>query len=88
MKLWLLHPVGYTDDDEDMAAAWKPWYDKAFGFVVRAESEQAARALANAAGGEEISAGVNPWLDPAQSTCVPLLAEGEAEVVLFDFHSA
>ena len=38
MRLWLLRPFqGHP--------RWNPWYDKAFGFVVRAETAQDARML-------------------------------------------
>lgn len=36
MKIWLLRPIDGCDE-------WNPWYDKAFGFVVRAAREQEAR---------------------------------------------
>jgi hypothetical protein len=40
MKLWLLRP-------KEGRSHWEPWYDKAFGFVVRANSETEARKLAS-----------------------------------------
>lgn len=39
MKIWLLRPIDGCDE-------WNPWYDKAFGFVVCANSEQEAREAA------------------------------------------
>lgn len=89
MKLWLLLPG-------NNGIAWSPWYDKAFGFVVRAETEDEARKLANANGGDETGpitehvyrTGGDPWLDPSQSTCVELTPEGEAGVILRDYASA
>ena len=44
MKLWLVRPIETDDDGDD---PWEPWYDKAFGFVIRAESDQKAREIAN-----------------------------------------
>ena len=90
MKLWTLKP---RDDNQE---AWKPWYDKAFGFVIRAESEERAREIANANGGDETGEisnkiyrrGGNPWLDTKQSICVELLAEGFEEIIIKDFYSA
>lgn len=77
---------------------WAPWYDKAFGFVVRAEDEQAARALASKDAGDEAGGRdhsvtpprerPNPWLDPDLSSCVELTAEGSSEVVMKDFAAA
>ena len=84
MKLWLLLPV----DGDDL---WKPWYDKAFGFVVRAETEGEARAMANKAGGDEVrdfGKSYPAWTASEHSTCVELLAEGEPGIIIQDFHSA
>lgn len=92
MRLWLLRPIETPGDNP-----WEPWYDKAFGFVVRASSEEAARALAHDEAGDENCElrtnplGVvrrSPWLDPHYSTCVPLEGEGPAEIVLRDFAAA
>lgn len=38
-KLWLLRPI------DENSPPWTPWYDKAFGFVIRAESEREARRM-------------------------------------------
>lgn len=94
MKLWILAPVdGLSGTDNP----WKPWYDKSFGFVVRAESEDDARKLAHSKAGDEnrgefmgqsIARTKTPWLDPKYSTCVELSADGAAEVVMQDFHAA
>jgi hypothetical protein len=83
MKLWILRPV---ENLPDHASPWKPWYDKAFGFVVRAETEEAARAFANREGGDETWA--NPWLDSTVSTCIELTPDGEEGVVIIDFARA
>lgn len=96
MKLWLLRPVeGLAKNDNP----WHPWFDKAFGFVIRAETETDARKLANANAGDEneiplvqfvsgISDVKEPWLNSKYSTCVELTAEGTNEVVIKDFHAA
>lgn len=85
MKLWLLEPLEDTERNyHQPGSPWDPWYDKAFGFVVRAESEADARALANEEHGDEGDA----WLDPALSKCVELTADGEPGVVLRDFAAA
>jgi hypothetical protein len=81
MKLWLLRPVDGCD-------LWTPWYDKAFGFVCRGETEDEARALAQAEGGNETGWGKNQppaWTDPNNSTCVELTADGDAGVIIRDF---
>ena len=92
MKLWLLRQrEGIVGENP-----WCPWYDKTFGFVVRAETEDRARAIANENGGAEkgpvshsvYRTGGDPWLDPAFSTCVELTGEGIEEVVIEDHASA
>jgi hypothetical protein len=94
MKLWMLRPVDGLNKNDN---PWKPWYDKVFGFVVRAETEEEARALAHAAAGQEnrgtflgekIAETNHPWMDAKYSTCVELLPEGAAEVVMTDFERA
>ena len=65
--------------------AWKPWYDKMFGAIVRAESEQAARELLASNPRDE---GAACWLDPTQSVCVEVVAVGPPEVIVRDVHSA
>jgi hypothetical protein len=101
MKLWLLRPVDNLPDD---ANPWEPWYDKAFGFVVRAETEEGARRLATEEAGDEkhgprttsdedldrtyYSRDVKPWEQPSYSTCVELTAEGEPGIIIQDFRSA
>lgn len=85
MKLWILRPI---DPDN---GPWNPWYDKTFGFVVRAETEQQARQLANDGGSDETrerGQTQTPWLDLALASCDELTGEGEAEVVIADHHSA
>lgn len=76
MQLWHL----YKRDD---TAGYFTW-DCTFGFVVRAETEDAARALASSEAGDE---GAAAWLDTKQTTCEELTAYGEAEIILRDFHA-
>ena len=93
MKLWILRPVNGLPHGDD---PWEPWYDKAFGFVVRASTEEAARALADADAGDEnrgqyqnnTIVTFKPWLDAKYSTCEELQAEGEESVLMSDVHSA
>jgi hypothetical protein len=96
MKLWLLRPLD-VDDLPDGENPWDPWYDKAFGFVVRASNEDEARKFAHADAGcenrgefmqKEIAKTTEPWLDAKYTTCVPLSDDGESGVVLKDYHSA
>ena len=94
MKLFLLRPVeGLPKGDNP----WDPWYDKAFGFVIRAETEARAREFAHEQSGDEVdtmflgrkvSDTNTPWLNSKYSTCVELSPEGNEEVIIRDFASA
>lgn len=95
MKIWLLQAK--DQDLPDGVNPWVPWYDKAFGHVVRAETEEEAREIAhNNAGdenrgeflGEKISKTESPWKDSKYSTCIELVHEGESGLIITDFHSA
>mgnify|MGYP001562935653 CR=1 FL=1 len=76
MKLWLLRPVEGLPDNP-----WEPWYDKVFGSVVRAATEQDARNMAREESGVE-----NPdlWKDHHYTTCMELLPDGEPGVLIVD----
>ena len=80
-KLFILRPCkGKLTSDP-----WEPWYDKAFGFVVRATNVQEARAFAANEAGDE---GKKAWRDPYYTTCELLSNEGDPGVVMIDFHAA
>lgn len=94
MNLWLLRPVDPTAEPWDEK---EHWFNKPFGYVVRAETEQEARDLATehdtnhlAEGFIEIWTGekLKPWLDPALALCEELLPSGAPGVILRDFRSA
>lgn len=49
-KLWILKPnPKFINDDKprDKSNPWYHWYDRAYGFVVRAKSETKARRIAD-----------------------------------------
>lgn len=84
MKLWILRPVGYGDYDFGgrwEEGPWDPWYDKAFGFVVIALNERAAREWAASRHGNEApyswkpGQSGNPWMDPSLTECKELTAD-------------
>jgi len=81
MKLYHLYPKANIKGQ----SPWEPWYDKVFGFVIRANNEEEARELANENGGCETG---DPWLDPNYSECIELKEEGEVEVVIIDLARA
>lgn len=94
MKLWLLRPNKNLNHDDD---PWEPWYDKCFGFVIRAEHESIARKIASYHGGDENDSYVigdhevinrKAWLDPKYSSCIELSVDGPAEIIINDFRSA
>jgi hypothetical protein len=85
--------AGLQEDDDP----WDPWFDKCFGFVVRAPTKRRARELANGAAGQEnrgvflftkIADTTTPWLDPKYSSCIELTGAGEEGVIIEDVHSA
>jgi hypothetical protein len=88
MKFWRLSPrhdsLWWCVEGKD---PWEPHHDKAFGFVVRAATEEEARWLAQESGGAENGRlpGVRPWLDEQYSVCEELRPDGPAEVVLVNF---
>ena len=59
--------------------------DQPAGFVIRAESEAAARAVAAANCGDE---GPDQWTDPTLSTCELVESDGPEGVILRDFWEA
>ena len=90
MPLWLLQPV---EDRPALDDPWNPWFDKCFGMVVRASTEDEARSLAHEKAANENrgmflgqrNANTNtPWLDAKYSTCSVLVSDGCAEVVIRD----
>lgn len=62
----------------------QPLYDAAWGFVIRAETEDRARELASEQACDE---GAKQWMSPQSSTCVELTVEGDEEVVICDFNA-
>lgn len=93
MRLWLLRA---RRDLPEAGDPWEPWYDKVFGFVIAAETEEQARAMATERGGDEIKAArpwnggnARAWLDADLSICRELRAETcPAGVALRDYASA
>ena len=87
MKLWLLEPVENLETS-GLEDPWEPWYDKVFGIIVAAYTEEQARHLAQKTGGNEVRElkGIRPWLDIRYSTCIELSARKYIvpEVILKD----
>lgn len=78
MRLYILRP-------NPDAIEWSPWYDKTFGSVVRAKTEDDAREIASQEAGCE---GSEVWLDKSKSSCVHLKQAGLEGVVIVDFAAA
>lgn len=96
MKLWLLRKKQNLVNNLKI----NPWYngwDMAHGFVIRAESEQAARDLIAYSGEHDepgiavIAAygdeGADVWLNPNYTECIELIQEGEEEIIMIDYHA-
>ncbi|MDT8848970.1 hypothetical protein RN053_00570 [Pantoea dispersa] len=82
MKLWILKAR-----DGDFNAEENPWempYDKNFGLVIRAESEERARELAQAVAQDEALYCNSPWLDAKYSTCNELSNDGSEDILLIN----
>lgn len=88
MPIWMLEQS--KDREVGDIDPWAPWYDKAFAFVVIAETEGGARIEAHAESGDEDRAveSVSPWLDPKYTTCKELKDSGPPRVVIRDFAAA
>jgi len=83
MKLWLLRPA-----KEKKGGPWDPWFDKSFGFVVRAETEEKAREIADDNAGDENRDAKHPWLKSRYASCEELTPNGEEDLIMKDFASA
>lgn len=85
MKLWILKAKKDLPKNDN---PWCKWYDKFFGHIVRAETEEQARILAQQYSeqnkGDE-NRTVQAWVNPKYSSCVELLPYGESEVILSDY---
>ena len=66
---------------------WVPWYDKTFGFVIKATSEKKARKIAQERSGDETGIwGFNDnevWTDPDLVSCIPLEQYNGDPVVIY-----
>ena len=88
MKIWLLLPSEATADVD-----WWPTYDSMYGFVVAAETEEEARELAQADGGDETNRFVGPersvWTNPAYTTCEVLdpFRYSKPTIIISDFNA-
>lgn len=94
MKIFELRPTKDLDNGDN---PWDPWYDKSFGFIVRATNEKEARLLAHENAGDEnrglfldreIAKTQSPWVDEKYSTCVELKVNGEVCIIMKDFAQA
>lgn len=71
----------YTFDDSILSDLHK----EAFGMIVRAASERSARSIAAENCAEE---GEEAWLNSDYSTCIELVPEGNASVIMVDHSRA
>ncbi len=94
MELFHLYP---NPDWDKTINYWEPWHNKLFGVIVAATDETEARKLAQTQAGNEtfyynqdysVRTDLDIWLDPTQTTCVPLATPDEPGVVIIDFMRA
>lgn len=94
MKVYILKPKNELPENDN---PWEPWYDKCFGFIIRANSEKEAREFADENAGDENreqffnkknAKTTNPWLDKNYTTCEELSDNGEEGVIMRNFASA
>jgi hypothetical protein len=81
MKLYVLK-VRAEFYNEAVFSPWNPWYDKAFGYIIRAKSKRHARKMASE------SSGMDDWNNNKYVSCERLKDGGEAGIILEDFASA
>lgn len=60
---------------------WQPWYDKVFGMVVIAATEENARLVAASNHGDE---GPYVWLDDKVTRCLEMSPEGKDRLIIRD----
>ncbi|MFT4274540.1 MAG: hypothetical protein QM578_26420 [Pantoea sp.] len=84
MKLWLLK--ARAEDLPNDNNPWKNPYDKNFSLVIRAESEDHARQLAQDVAVDESHG--SPWLYAKYSTCDELSRDGSEGVLLIDHYGS
>ena len=72
MRLWLLEQANWPGPEE------------AGGFVVRAATEAAARALAASQCGDE---GAQTWIEATRSTCYPITTKDEPGIVMRSYNA-
>ena len=82
LKLWLLRPVDWSKNergryDTDLDE-WNVW-DRYYGFVIQAYTEDEARGFAAR---EASSEGAEVWINSAKTSCVELKPGTEAGIVI------
>jgi hypothetical protein len=76
--LWMLRPRN------PKSGPWEPWYDRCFGMVIEAATEDRARQLANGSCGLEGKI----WADKLAASCDELRPGGKEGVVLQDIQKS
>jgi len=88
MNLFLLKIIGDGDFEDLIHTKYRDFkhYTDTYGYVIRAEGENEARAMARLGAPYE---GLGPqddgwWLDPEVTSCEVIKPEGEPEIILSD----
>ena len=88
MQLYLLKA---RPDLDDSVSAKHFGYDRHDGFVIRAESEEQARDMAQSkalAMSQGRRSTTDTWTDPGITVCEKLSEQGASEILLEDFYEA
>jgi hypothetical protein len=88
MKLYILEPINRPSPfipDNSERNPWDPWYNKVFGFLIRANDEIEARRIAADNSKEE---GEDAWLNSLHSKCEELSIDGDVNLIMRDFARA
>ena len=78
MKLWLIYPQEEYETELD-------YDDCAQQFVIRAETAEQAREIAQKNGGDEVRYTKFSWLNKEHAHCHELSVEGDAMLIMRDF---
>lgn len=83
MKLWKLEQRPIQDISKLPFNPWATYQDTCAGAVVRAGSEQAARAFMSKIARGEASC-IDPWATDMYTTCIEVTVAGDEEAIMVD----
>ena len=87
-KLWILEPREDLPADDN---PWEPWFNRCFGIIVEAATEDRARAIAHencTCKDQWILRDKRAFIDPRYTTCTELRPSGQDRFVMATFEEA